>query len=477
MTGTPLFFAPEIIRGNSHSFKADVWSLGVVFYQMLAKKYPFYDQNFPGLLTKILENEASPLPSIYSKNLCAFVMEFLIKDEKERPTIQQICTSDFFVKTLDIFPGEKMKNLNFLPQTKIRITENFLQKEFELIRIFRFSENQSTDNSSLEFGSNRGSFFDIFHSNLSRKEQNRKRDKLLSKFANQVEVSEYIDLDDSALSLSSSNCEKEKERNQLKKSTKSSEKTIFNTYMKCFPKIKSKNNLIQCRFCTGKSKIVSGEKYSKASIRGISKIIPMISRLKRVSQDKSKSSANKLSDFENQIKHLRNNSTHSSKPFDKNKFKFCKTNKKSQCFPFFEKEKGFQSKFNSDTLEIKRAKIEQTIKKASTSFCKLNSIFKGISKHLNLKSTTQNSFQKTQTNIYENKCFKSPMKKNSSFVCKRFSFQSIFSNEKKKSMKNREHQNSMNNSKQNTSLVRSISNLDEYLIFQADDFILNQKST
>jgi serine/threonine-protein kinase ULK/ATG1 len=39
--GTPLYMAPEILRGESYSSKVDVWSLGAAFYEMLTGITPF----------------------------------------------------------------------------------------------------------------------------------------------------------------------------------------------------------------------------------------------------------------------------------------------------------------------------------------------------------------------------------------------------------------------------------------------------
>ena len=39
--GTPHYMAPEIITGKGYSFHVDLWSLGVIMYEMLCGKLPF----------------------------------------------------------------------------------------------------------------------------------------------------------------------------------------------------------------------------------------------------------------------------------------------------------------------------------------------------------------------------------------------------------------------------------------------------
>ncbi len=39
--GTPLVMAPEVLSGHMYNHKADVWSLGIVFFEMITGFTPF----------------------------------------------------------------------------------------------------------------------------------------------------------------------------------------------------------------------------------------------------------------------------------------------------------------------------------------------------------------------------------------------------------------------------------------------------
>jgi serine/threonine-protein kinase ULK2 len=41
MCGTPLVMAPEVLNGKMYNHKADVWSLGIVFFEMITGFTPF----------------------------------------------------------------------------------------------------------------------------------------------------------------------------------------------------------------------------------------------------------------------------------------------------------------------------------------------------------------------------------------------------------------------------------------------------
>ena len=45
LIGTPLQMAPEVLYGLMYNHKADVWSLGCLFYEMLTGFSPFTGRN------------------------------------------------------------------------------------------------------------------------------------------------------------------------------------------------------------------------------------------------------------------------------------------------------------------------------------------------------------------------------------------------------------------------------------------------
>lgn len=53
MLGTGLTMAPEVLSESPYGFNADIWSIGVVFYQLLTGKYPYSGLNFRDLLRNI----------------------------------------------------------------------------------------------------------------------------------------------------------------------------------------------------------------------------------------------------------------------------------------------------------------------------------------------------------------------------------------------------------------------------------------
>lgn len=55
--GTPLYVAPEIVCGNNYNTKADVWSLGCTFYEILTFSPPFKGMSLSDLMVKVRQGK------------------------------------------------------------------------------------------------------------------------------------------------------------------------------------------------------------------------------------------------------------------------------------------------------------------------------------------------------------------------------------------------------------------------------------
>ena len=84
--GTPAYMSPEQIRGDNITAKADLYSLGILFYEMTVGSLPYQDTDTISILLKHLN---SPAPSLASDSMVGVVFnpvlaKALAKDPSER---------------------------------------------------------------------------------------------------------------------------------------------------------------------------------------------------------------------------------------------------------------------------------------------------------------------------------------------------------------------------------------------------------
>ena len=99
--GSLAYMAPEQAAGDMQrvTFSADVYSLGVILYELLTGRVPFVADSTPALLRKIAENEPTPLRAIDAKipaDLEVICLKCLQKEPEKRPV-----SAEFLADELD----------------------------------------------------------------------------------------------------------------------------------------------------------------------------------------------------------------------------------------------------------------------------------------------------------------------------------------------------------------------------------------
>lgn len=95
--GTPYYLSPEICESKPYGRKSDVWSLGVVLYELLALEMPFQANSLPALVHRICTAEPnySKVETRYSQGLVSLCKSLLMKNAEVRPSLNQVVKTDF----------------------------------------------------------------------------------------------------------------------------------------------------------------------------------------------------------------------------------------------------------------------------------------------------------------------------------------------------------------------------------------------
>ncbi len=117
VSGTPAYMSPEQARGDKVSLKTDIYSLGVMLYEMLAGTVPFDAESSFGILMKHLNDPPPPIFGI-SPDLQAIINRALSKDPELRYNSAKELADEFTA----VFNGQTISEytakLAKLPQKK-----------------------------------------------------------------------------------------------------------------------------------------------------------------------------------------------------------------------------------------------------------------------------------------------------------------------------------------------------------------------
>ena len=87
LVGTPQYASPEQIDGASVDARSDIFSLGVVFYQLLTGRLPFTGENLAAIMYQTISADPAPASTFneqVDKTTQAILNRALEKDKQAR---------------------------------------------------------------------------------------------------------------------------------------------------------------------------------------------------------------------------------------------------------------------------------------------------------------------------------------------------------------------------------------------------------
>jgi serine/threonine protein kinase len=92
--GSPYYMSPEQIEGKSLTSHSDMYSLGVVLYELLTGTRPFAGDDLEALMAKILKTEPAP-PSSLRKELPQSIDSVVLRAMKKDPALRYSSWTEF----------------------------------------------------------------------------------------------------------------------------------------------------------------------------------------------------------------------------------------------------------------------------------------------------------------------------------------------------------------------------------------------
>ena len=136
LVGTPLYMSPQILQQQEYSTKTDLWSIALIYYEMLVGKTPWDAKTQYELVNKILHQPVTfPAEVKISVESKSFLLGALKLEENARLSWDEVFSHDLFNDCFDYKRRRstlKEKAVNYQGMLKSKIME----KSIDLFKLF-----------------------------------------------------------------------------------------------------------------------------------------------------------------------------------------------------------------------------------------------------------------------------------------------------------------------------------------------------
>ena len=115
LCGSPMYMAPEISRKKKYDTKSDLWSVGIILYEMLTGVPPFKAKNLIDLLKKIDKMKTIVIPKkfVVSQPCLDLLNRLLQKEPDKRITWDDFFQHDWLKKNYVLENENNLMNIDF----------------------------------------------------------------------------------------------------------------------------------------------------------------------------------------------------------------------------------------------------------------------------------------------------------------------------------------------------------------------------
>lgn len=97
--GTPLYMSPELVQEKPYDHRADLWSLGIILYELFVGHPPFFTNNIYSLISLIVQKDVD-YPDSMSCSLRSFLSGLLTKRPESRLAWPQLLFHPFIMGSI-----------------------------------------------------------------------------------------------------------------------------------------------------------------------------------------------------------------------------------------------------------------------------------------------------------------------------------------------------------------------------------------
>ena len=180
--GSPAYMSPEQVREQQLTYQTDIFSLGVVFYQLLTGRLPFMGTNNYSIIYQIINVDPAP-PSRFRNEVPPQIDAIVLRMLKKNTVDRYQTWGDLAGDLVDVLGGSRAKARDGMPEAekfdtlrKLEFFRNFSDVElWEVLRLAKWHR-LPLDSVLIQEGDIGSSFFIL----ASGEVQVRKQDRLLT---------------------------------------------------------------------------------------------------------------------------------------------------------------------------------------------------------------------------------------------------------------------------------------------------------